>query len=764
MADNRILSCSGYWTDPFEFNVFNYIQTPNVQNNFNWNGQSPNLRNRETINYPKLQYTTNQNPLIQNQLTISNNVQQQNIFNSNQRNRGTVNYQTLQYSVNQNPLTQNQFTVSNNVQKQNLLNSGTIGDQYRIKQYNTNRRQNPKPALQGVTIVQGHVIEIGRPSSGNLATNQQYSTIKPPRRNIQERALNSQLSANIVTNQQYSNIPIPKRNTQGRSLTGTSTSTNFLTIQQQVTTQRNPKVTAFYTPSSVNFATTQQYSNIPLRNRNIQERSVGTSSSAKNQQFSSIQISNRKTPERATRTPPSANFATNQQFSTTQLPNRHSQGRAITAPTFANVITTQQYFNIPEPNRKTQGRAIGIPSSANFVQNQQFSNTQLLNRNGGQATANLNTPQEYSSSQQLPKRNIVNHDSAMFESRFGADDNFSSNQSTHPDVYQYQYSKGWSVHEALSVNDLVKPHLQYQKNLKYSTPYTPEAQYYQKFYNIYNDVENHGRQDLIQYEKESVNDDFNGRSIVAPGQYPHMAAIGFLSNEDKIEFKCGGSLISDLFVITAAHCCYLSGETPIIVKLGIINLKDQTGNSNPQRRAIKEIIVHPSYNSNTTYHDIALLQLQKPVEFTKFVRPILLWTSDHIPYERVFTMGYGSTSFAKAPTNILTELSLSLIPWQKCKQSLPPNEKTPHGITETQLCGRDLEKNRDTCQGDSGGPLQLNLEHRKHRNTYRYYLVGIISYGDFCGSKKPGVYTRVSSYCKWIASVVWPEYFESFKK
>lgn len=125
-------------------------------------------------------------------------------------------------------------------------------------------------------------------------------------------------------------------------------------------------------------------------------------------------------------------------------------------------------------------------------------------------------------------------------------------------------------------------------------------------------------------------------------------------------------------------------------------------------------------------------------------------------------MGYGSTSFAKAPTNILTELSLSIIPLDKCKKTLPSDEKTPNGIVDTQICGRDFEKNRDTCQGDSGGPLQLNLEHQKDgKILYRYYLVGIISYGEFCGSKQPGVYTRISSYCKWIASIVWPKYIKS---
>lgn len=125
-------------------------------------------------------------------------------------------------------------------------------------------------------------------------------------------------------------------------------------------------------------------------------------------------------------------------------------------------------------------------------------------------------------------------------------------------------------------------------------------------------------------------------------------------------------------------------------------------------------------------------------------------------------MGYGSTSFAKAPTNILTELDLSLIPLQKCKKSFPSDEKAPQGIVESQICAKDFEKNRDTCQGDSGGPLQLNLEHSIHYNI-RYYLVGIISYGEFCRGKHPGVYTRISSYSRWIASIVWPDYFEDFE-
>lgn len=61
-------------------------------------------------------------------------------------------------------------------------------------------------------------------------------------------------------------------------------------------------------------------------------------------------------------------------------------------------------------------------------------------------------------------------------------------------------------------------------------------------------------------------------------------------------------------------------------------------------------------------------------------------------------MGYGSTSFGKTPTNILTEMELSAMPQDECNKELLPNESTPQGITDTQICAKDYVKNRDTCQ------------------------------------------------------------------
>ena len=80
-------------------------------------------------------------------------------------------------------------------------------------------------------------------------------------------------------------------------------------------------------------------------------------------------------------------------------------------------------------------------------------------------------------------------------------------------------------------------------------------------------------------------------------------------------------------------------------------------------------------------------------------------------------MGYGSTryysdylilnththkkinfSFAQAATNVLTELDLSIVEWEKCNLTIPNDDATPNGIIESQICAKDYEKNRDTCQ------------------------------------------------------------------
>lgn len=206
--------------------------------------------------------------------------------------------------------------------------------------------------------------------------------------------------------------------------------------------------------------------------------------------------------------------------------------------------------------------------------------------------------------------------------------------------------------------------------------------------------------DQIDVTEEAQEQDYNGRVLADPGEYPHMAAIGYQpSDQETPSFRCGGSLISKMFVITAAHCTEFNGDIPNFVILGDVDLTrtdDEAGSS--QRFQIKRIINHPQYNQSLYYFDIALIELNRVIEFTEFVRPIRLWAHDDISYDTAYSMGYGSTEFGGRQTNKLTDLNLTILANDQCNTLMPKSSETVDGITSNQICAIDYQMNRDTCQ------------------------------------------------------------------
>ncbi|XP_015111209.1 serine protease snake [Diachasma alloeum] len=254
----------------------------------------------------------------------------------------------------------------------------------------------------------------------------------------------------------------------------------------------------------------------------------------------------------------------------------------------------------------------------------------------------------------------------------------------------------------------------------------------------------------IKYQKLIV-----GGTKAEPKEFPHMVAVGF-NTHTGIEWGCGGTLVSDLFVLTAAHCTFsLNGGAAEWVRVGDLDLKQNDDDAKPQQRKVIERIRHPSYKASSHYHDIALLRMESPVTFDAWVRPACLPTvsSEQLP-EKAIATGWGKVNWIdEEGSNKLLKVTLSTMPQGLCNRVVVGNTVHPRlkqGIVDDwQICAG--EEGKDTCQGDSGGPLVVF----DRNNECMYDVIGITSVGILCGSIIPGIYTRVYHYLSWIEKEVW---------
>lgn len=143
-----------------------------------------------------------------------------------------------------------------------------------------------------------------------------------------------------------------------------------------------------------------------------------------------------------------------------------------------------------------------------------------------------------------------------------------------------------------------------------------------------------------------------GGDFAKQGEFPSMAVLGYYESiNDEIEWNCGGTLISERYILTAAHCVKKPGRNKLqIVRLGEHNLATTNDNAKHEDYEPESFHIHEKYKILSHYFDIALIRLKHNVNFSSNIRPACLWPYDYVNTTKSIATGWGRTSFGKSYT------------------------------------------------------------------------------------------------------------------
>ncbi|XP_020790237.2 transmembrane protease serine 2 [Boleophthalmus pectinirostris] len=204
---------------------------------------------------------------------------------------------------------------------------------------------------------------------------------------------------------------------------------------------------------------------------------------------------------------------------------------------------------------------------------------------------------------------------------------------------------------------------------------------------------------------------------------------------------CGGSIISSMWILSAAHCFYSYNRASMWrVQYGDISLSQMNSYHTP--KSVEKIVSHENYNPDTNDNDIALLKLSSPLTFSSRVKPVCLPNIgvNLSPVRQAWITGWGALRSSGSAPDIMNQAEVTIYHRETCNRP----SVLDGAVTKTMICAGKLSGGVDSCQGDSGGPLVVKQEGV-------WWLAGDTSWGIGCAWKnRPGVYGNVSYFINWV--------------
>ncbi|XP_049860128.1 uncharacterized protein LOC126354469 isoform X3 [Schistocerca gregaria] len=232
------------------------------------------------------------------------------------------------------------------------------------------------------------------------------------------------------------------------------------------------------------------------------------------------------------------------------------------------------------------------------------------------------------------------------------------------------------------------------------------------------------------------------------GEYPWQVAILKKDSQESV-YVCGGTVIDELHILTAAHCVKSYSPYDLRVRAGEWDVNHDVEFYPHVERDVAQVQVHPEFYAGTLYNDLAVLRLASPLDLARspHISPACLPPPGaDFSGQRCWATGWGKDAFGDYGKyqNILKEVEVPILPFHQCQSLL---QQTRLGfdfrLHNGFLCAGG-EEGKDACKGDGGGPLVCE-------RGGVWHVAGVVSWGVGCGQRGvPGVYVNVARYNDWI--------------